>query len=153
MHVSVEDLVSGLAGGLGAVHGDVGVAHDLVGAAVAGGAVGDADGRGDEDLVAVDGEGHPEQFLDPLGDVNRARNVVDPIEKDRELVAADAGDGVAGSEVVFEALRDALEQLVAERVAEAVVDVLEAVEVEEENGELVSRASVRNRRARTTDGP
>ncbi len=31
VHVAIEDLVPGLAGGLGAVHGDIGVAHDLIG--------------------------------------------------------------------------------------------------------------------------
>ena len=110
--------------------------------------------RGDEDLVPVDGEGHAEQFLDPLGDVDRAADVVDPVEQDGELVATDPGDGVAGPK---DSARDGCaiptEQLVADGVAEAVVDVLEAVEVEEEDGELWAGAPLRTRPGRTPGGP
>jgi hypothetical protein len=45
-----------------------------------------------------------------------------------------------GRRQVFEAARDADEQLVADHVAERVVDYLEAVEVEEEDGEEGRRA-------------
>ena len=74
--------------------------------------------------------------------MNRTGDVVDPIQEDCELVAADPGDGIAGPEVVFETLGNAFQKLVTEGVAKAVVDVLETVEVEEKNGELVLRRPI-----------
>ena len=51
--------------------------------------------------------------------------------EDRELVAAEAGDGVLAAQRVAQALAADLQQLVAGRVAERVVDLLEVVEVDE----------------------
>ena len=55
-------------------------------------------------------------------------------EKDAELVAAEPGRRVAGPHRVAQALGDLHEHLVADGVAPAVVDELEAVEIEEEDG-------------------
>ena len=66
------------------------------------------------------------------------RGVVDRIsvgQQDGELVAAEAGDGVAVAKGRLHALRDRLQQLVADVVPERVVDELEAVEIEEEHGQ------------------
>ncbi len=136
VHVAVEDLVAGLALGLGAVHRDVGVAQDLLGVGVAGRAVGDTDRGGHQDIVPVDREVHAQDFLDAVGHVDGAAGVVHPVDQDRELVAAQPRHGVAGAEKVLEPAGDAHQQLVADRVAEAVVDVLEAVEVEKEDREV-----------------
>ena len=54
---------------------------------------------------------------------------------DDELVAADAGDHVAPSSTALQALRHRLQQLVADRWSERVVDLLEAVDVEHEHYE------------------
>ena len=56
----------------------------------------------------------------------------DVLEQHGELVAAEAGDGVAGSDRL-EALGDLDQERVAGIVPEAVVDQLEPVEVEEEH--------------------
>ena len=71
----------------------------------------------------------------PLGDLGRAGVVgVVPIgrcaQHDDELVAADAAHHVLAAHDVTDAGGDDAEELVAGVVAEAVVDVLEAVEVE-----------------------
>src|SRR3712207_8493091 len=50
LHRRVEDLVAGLAQRLGAVHGGVGVAQDVLGVRVAGRGGGDAHADGREDL-------------------------------------------------------------------------------------------------------
>ena len=63
------------------------------------------------------------------------RLVVDVLGEHRELVAAEAGDGVARPQGLLDARGDSGEQLVAGRVPEAVVDELELVEVEEEHGD------------------
>jgi hypothetical protein len=70
--------------------------------------------------------------------VGRLAHVVDVFEQDRELVAAQPGDSVAGAQVRFEPPRDAHQKLVADHVPERVVDHLEAVEVEEEQRERPS---------------
>ena len=63
------------------------------------------------------------------------------LAEDGELVAAEARDGVAGAGRGAQAARDARQQLVAGRVAERVVDELEAVEVEEEQADRAQRAA------------
>ena len=78
-------------------------------------------------------EGPGERLGDPLGDPGRAALAADVLGQDRELVAAEAGDRVARAQRLLEPRGDRREQLVAGRVAEAVVDELELVEVEEEH--------------------
>ena len=73
--------------------------------------------------------------------------------EDRELVAAEAGDGVVGAQRVAQALAADLEQAVAGGVAERVVDLLEVVEVEEgDDGGLAARPASRRSAARTARG-
>ena len=64
---------------------------------------------------------------------------VDTLEQDCELVAAQPRDGIGVTHGLLEASRDADEQLVAGRVAEAVVDGLEVVDVDEEHGDTKER--------------
>ena len=135
VHGLVEDLVAGLAERLGAVHRRVRVAQDFLGPLVAGAGERDADADGREDLVAAEIEGQGQLLLQPLGHVYRLGHARQIFQQHRELVAAEARHRVAGAQADFEAARDADEQLVADHVAETVVDDLEAVEVEEEHGE------------------
>ena len=67
-------------------------------------------------------------------DGGRLARVVELGQEHDELVAAEAGDGVVGAGGAAEPLGHRLQEQVADGVAEAVVDVLEAVEVEEEDG-------------------
>ncbi len=80
-------------------------------------------------------QGAGERLGDPLRDPGRAALVVDVLGEHRELVAAEAGDGVARPQGLLDTRGDGGEQLVAGRVPEAVVDELELVEVEEEHGD------------------
>ena len=59
------------------------------------------------------------------------------VDHDDELVAAEAGELVADAHHRAEPLGDVAQQLVADGVAEAVVDDLEVVEVDEQHGDLV----------------
>ena len=68
-----------------------------------------------------------------LGDGQRVVRAVDVLAEDGELVAPDARRRVLGAQDAGDAPGDRDEQLVARGVAEAVVDVLEAVEVAEEH--------------------
>ncbi len=60
---------------------------------------------------------------------------LDALEQDGELVAAEARGGVAGADARAQALADLEQDPVAGGVAEAVVDRLEVVEVDEDDGQ------------------
>ena len=86
-----------------------------------------------------------------LGDVD-GRRVVRALEQDGELVAAEPGDGVARPDRLPQALGHLHEQEITRRMAEEVVDLLEAVEVEEEDRDAVATRRSREcpRRGRGT---
>ena len=69
------------------------------------------------------------------GDVAQHVEIAHPLDQDGELVAADAGGGVGVAHHVVDAVGDAHEHGVADVVAELVVDRLEPVEVEVEQGD------------------
>jgi hypothetical protein len=125
--------------GLGVVHGGVGVAQEVLGPLVARLVGRDPDAGGEEDLAPRKLEGRVQGLLDalrhPLGDLV-VRHVV---HQHRELVPAQAGHGVARSQAGLQPAGDLHQQLVPGQVAEAVVDALEAVDVQEEGGEAVLR--------------
>ena len=83
---------------------------------------------------------------DPLGGGDRLVVVADLAEEDRELVAALAGDDVIGPDRAGEPLGDLDEDLVADGVAVGVVDALEVVEVDEEQGDRAGTAAVAGER-------
>ena len=141
VHRLVEHLVARLAARLGVIHRRVGVAHHFVGIVVVRRPERDADARGREHLAAADRERQAERFLDPERDGVGLRVVVQAAEQDGELVAAEPRDGVAGTQAGLEAARRLDEQLVADQVAEAVVDDLEAIEIEVEDRERVADAA------------
>ena len=74
-----------------------------------------------------------ERLVEPVADRERVVLVADVAAQQRELVAAEAGGEVVGPRRRLQALGDRLQQRVADLVAERVVDVLEAVEVEEQH--------------------
>ena len=63
------------------------------------------------------------------------RRLRDRVEDDPELVATEAGDRVAGRRPVDQPLADGRKQPVADGVAEALVDDLEPVEVQQQDGD------------------
>ena len=134
------------ASGLGAVHGDVGLAQQLggLGHFLAGedGADRDADPRlaiADDERLADDGD-------DPLAQAADVGFALGADLDDGEFVAADAGDGVGLAQQRAQPVADLLDELVAGIVAERVVDLLEAVEIEHEQGDLLARAAVAGQR-------
>ena len=53
-------------------------------------------------------------------------------------VAGQATDNVAGAQPVTQAIGDSLQHLVADAVAEGIVDTLEAIEIEQQQGQTVT---------------
>ena len=84
-------------------------------------------------MAEVDG---PVKSLDDaLGDAERLAGAGEVVEEDGELVTPEPGDGVVRTHAAAQPLGDGDEQPVARLVAEAVVDVLEVVEVDEHHRE------------------
>ena len=104
----------------------------------------DADARADQQVLADGRDRHLEAAHEALGEFDHHRGVTDFLDQDGELVSAEAR-GRIGRPYGFEQTdRDLLQHLVAGGVAEAVVDRLEVVEVEEDDGDARALA----RRAR-----
>ena len=133
VHGGVEHLVAGPPCRLGPVHGRVGVAEDIGGVTVARGAEGDADARRGHHLMGVDFEGLRERLENALGDPGGVARGDDVSEKHGELVAAQPRNRVPGPQAGGESPRELEQQLVSHRMSQAVVDVLEAVDVEKEH--------------------
>ena len=96
---------------------------------------GGAEAGGDDGGAAGEEDGALEGALDGVDAVADGAVVGEGGGEEDELVSADAGEGVGGVEGLAEVVGDLAEDLVAGVVAEGVVDFLEAVEVEQEEGE------------------
>ena len=111
------------------VHRDVGVLKKRVDALAVLGVGGDADADCDLQREAGEGERRLEHPMDPCrecrGVLVRSRR-----EEDAELVAAEAGQGLARAHCLAEPARDLLQEAIAGLMAERVVDLPEAVDVQ-----------------------
>ena len=85
-----------------------------------------------------------ERRRDALGDRDRLGSAVDPVEQQRELVAAEPGEEVLAAHHALQATRDLREEQVADAVTERVVHDLEAVDVEVEDADRVAVARARS---------
>ena len=106
----------------------------------------DADARRDVQLLAADLEGRADRVQD-LADL--AADVVDRpeiLQDQDELVAAHARHQIALADRGLQALGHGDQQIVADIVAEAVIDQLEAVEIEK--GDREALAALAHRRQR-----
>ena len=128
-----EDLDAATTGVLGRVHGDVGVAQEIVSGLAAGPGQGDADARPHARRAVAEIDGRPEDLEDALRHLSGHCGSIDVLEEDRELIAAQAGRRVARADRRPDTFGDDLEGLVAPRVSEAVVEELEVVDIEEED--------------------
>ena len=138
VHALLEHLVAVLAALLGQVHGHVGVAQQHLGVDAPVGVDGDADAGRDADLAALDGERGLQGEQHALGDLDDLGLAPRRDDEDGELVAAEAGRDVGRVQAGEQPLGDDDEQLVADGVAEAVVDGLEVVDVDEQRADEVS---------------
>ncbi len=96
---------------------------------------GDAEARAQVAAAAVEHERAPQLGREAVGDATDVGEAGDALEQDHELVAAEAGDRVAGAQCRRQALGRGHQQLVAGAVAERVVDDLEVVDVTEQDRE------------------
>ena len=125
----------GLALGLGPVHRHVGVAHQLLGTVARVGSSATPTLAVTRSCLAAIANGSPNTSRNRSAIAVASSSSCHVLEQDRELVAAEARRGVAGPELVAQPVGRGHEQLVAGGVAEAVVDRLEPVEVEDHHRE------------------
>ncbi len=127
-----------LAAGLRRHHRRLGAVDELTRVAGVLRSVGDADG--DRDLSSgIDGT-----RFQPLGQASRAPERIPRVARRHdhgELFAADAADDVARAHERARELGQAHEDLVADRVAADVVDALELVDVEHQQGDRIAGAA------------
>ncbi len=122
---------------LGRIHGHVGVSEQ-------GGPIlpvvrehDDADADREIDFMTVNGEGAGHEIDQFFRHHRRSPLVLNGGEEKNKLIAAETRQGIAPTQAAAEALGNGIEQTIAGRVAESVIDIFEAVEVEEKQGEPV----------------
>src|SRR5690606_5838555 len=120
--------------GLGAVEGAVRGPQQFCSVAAVARYQRDADAGADADLAAADSYRRPDGQRDVARDFGDLGPRATDAQQQRELVAADTGTDVAFAGVFGQPGRQLAQQLVAGCVPEAVVDALEVVEVEIEQG-------------------
>ena len=101
----------------------------------------DSDADGYVQAVAVDLERLFHGAKDLLRDPGRPAEIADVGQKDHELVAAFAADGIGGANAGLQPFGDLDQQPVADFVADAVVDFLEAVQIEKQHRDPAAFAS------------
>ncbi len=117
---------------LGVVHRRIGVSRQRRPVVAVLRAERDPDRRGNDQAVSVDHEGRLQRLHDLLRHPNRVRMVPDARKQDSELVPAQASDRIHGPERAPQARADLLQEDVAGRVSQRVVDLLESVEIQHE---------------------
>ena len=120
------------------VHRGVGVLEQGFGVFAVVGKDGDAEAAGNQHLGAVDDEGLGQALQHLARHQFRVMGVVKVGQDDREFVAAEPGHRIRFPDAAGQALGGLLEQFVTGVVAQGVVDLFEAVQVEEQDGDLGS---------------
>jgi hypothetical protein len=118
----------------------VGVLQKLLGLIAVAGRHSDADAGADDDGMAVQQIGVADRLQQPLGDEHRVLGARQPALDDCEFIGVEAGQRVFLAQRRAQALGDAAQQLVADAVAERIVDRLEIVEAEHQHGDLFRAA-------------
>jgi hypothetical protein len=96
-----------------------------------------ADAGGNPVLSSVQLERRLEPVLDAVGDHDHVGDSGHVLEQDHELVSSEAGERISGTDGPLEPFGGGVQELIAHDVPEVVVDLLEAVEVDEEHGETI----------------
>ena len=117
--------------GLGGVEGEIGGAQQAVGVLAVLGEQRRTHADGDRQARLAEIECRPAGLHQPLGEHERLLAVAEIRGHQRELVAAEPRRRVRGTDHAPHALRQIAQQPIAGRVAIAVVDVLEAIDVED----------------------
>ena len=146
VHLRAKEGEGAAPGRLRGIQRHVGLLHQIVGVGAVVRRQHQADARADHDLVAVDLERHRQHTHQPLRQAARGAGLRTAALDDGELVAAQARDQIVVAQALAHALRYQTQQGIAHRVAERVVDGLEAVQVDAQHGQRRGRAAGREAR-------
>ena len=135
VHVAGEDLVAGATAHLCPVHRRVRVPQHVLGALVARARQRDADADAGEHLGPPHLQRGGHLLVNSLGHARGVRLGADVVEQDGELVTAEPRERIAGANAALEPARRRAQDLVTDRVPEAVIDRLETIEIEVEHRE------------------
>ncbi len=135
-HRTIEHLEAPASAALGLIHGGVGVAHEIGRQTVGIAGKHDPEARLGEMLARAERERQLEGPNHAFCDVRSRGLVGNLLEQHDELIAAKARDRVTRAQGALQPRRDPHQQLVAGAMAEAVVDELEVVDVQEHDGDL-----------------
>ena len=121
--------------GLGLVHRHVGVTQQTLDVVGVHRADRDADAAAYRDAQPLEQEGLVQRAEQGVGDHLGVGRGIDPGEQDAEFVAAEPGDKVFPAHLIGQPLGNLLQQHVTHGVSERVVDLLEPVEIEQQQGD------------------
>ena len=115
---------------LGAIHGGVGIAHEVVDRRAVVGEQRDADARAHEVITAADVHRQLQQLDDPVTDGAGGIGIDDVAQDHGELVTTEPRDGIAFFRTGAQSLRDDSQKLVTGIVPDGIVDAFEMIEID-----------------------
>src|SRR5581483_6836435 len=121
---------------LGVVHREIRIAQQLGNRLPVPGIKSNADAGGYEKLVVLDLVGRPKRVQEFLRRQYGRLLVRLASQHDRELITAHASGQIVYGKQAFQALADLFQQTVAHGVTQNIVDLLEAIEINEQNSEI-----------------
>jgi hypothetical protein len=121
------------------VHGCSCIAYQLLRRLISPGPVCYTYACGKWDLEALDFDTSPDFLFCPLCGPDRGPAVLESIEQQPELVAADPGDGIGTPEFGFEKAGDFEQKLIGQFPTECFVDGFETVDIDEDQRKLKIR--------------
>jgi hypothetical protein len=121
---------------LGLVHGQIRVVEHLLRLHGSAAGEGDPDARRDQDVASLHDERALDLRGDPLGQRGGGVEIGGVLQQQRELVSAQARDGVLRAQARGQAMADFHQKPVADLLAERVVQDLETVQIEEEHRQV-----------------
>ncbi len=137
IHARLEETGAAAALGLGAIEGQLGILHQNGGVGAVFGGERHADAAAGQDFAAIEDDRSQEGVDEMIGHLAGFFGRQVPLQ-DGEFVAAKAGEEGVGADTIAQALGHDLEEGVARRVALGVVQRLEVVEVDHEQGERLA---------------
>ncbi len=144
LHRLGEEFRTVAAEALGAVERDVGVDEQALTVDRGAESAGDADAHAEAAFVTIIGSRLADRLDEPVGEVAEPLHPHVGVADDHEFVAAGARDEIALAKARADRLRGMDEHRVARRMAERVVDLLEAIEVDvEDDDALAGRRATR----------
>ena len=129
--------------GLGAIHRQVRAPHQRLAIVAIDRSDSDTDARADQNAMAVDVQRLGERLHDPFGEAGGVFRPVQLAHQYGEFVAAQASDEVAFAQAVGDLLAYFLQDGVAGRMPERIVDALETVEIDVKHADHLAVSSAR----------